>query len=296
MKKKNIIGISVALGVLVGIVLIVTMVFTLNTINFQLTTTFQEASASRLFVGGATAESVEAKMLEDAEFNKGGNLLFMNFAENIDNIEHKNPYVKVEKIVRSFPNKITVYYSEREPVALVQVKNNTNGYFVIDEDLKVLDAVEHSQTNYVLPVLDDYEDSYEASVGSFIDNSALKSKVKVMVASAYTGYNVESALYKDVLANCTKIEYYTVGSFDKRVKLTLTTSNNHTITIEVFRVEENQAKKLKFLWRTYFTELISRYESYTEDQTAEVYENNQGKIVLAVTAGDSANPDPWIDN
>lgn len=290
MKKKNIIGISIAFGLLVGIVLIVTMVFTLNTVSFQLTTTLSE---SRLFVDGATPETVEAKMLDDAEFAKGGNLLFMNFSQNIEKIEKKNCYVKVEKIVRSFPNKITVYYSEREPVALVQVKNNTNGYFVIDEDLKILDAVEHSQTSYVLPVLSDYEESYEATVGSFIESDSLKNKVKTMVASAFTGYNHVDALYKDVLASCTKIEYYTAGSYDKRVKLTLKTSNDYTITIDVFRLEEHQAQKLKFAWRTYFTELKSRYESYTQDQTAEVYENNEGKIILVVTTDGDTH---WIDN
>lgn len=283
MKKKNIIGISIALGILISIVLVITMVFTLGSVSFQLTERLPQ-SETHLFVDGATPQTVEAKMEQDAKFTKGGNLLFMNFSKNIQNIEQNNYYVKVQKIVRSFPNKITVYYCEREPVALVKMQTVSDAYYLIDEDLKVLNVVGSTEAaTYELPKLDDYNATYNGEKGKFISDAALKSKLKLMVDSAYSGYvaNTEPLItnptYGQVLKSCSSITYLD-GVTDKQVHLVLKTLDNHDIFVEVWDIGKLSGQKLRFLWKTYFAELQSRYES---DQSVKVYEYN-GQIVLAV--------------
>ncbi|MBQ8468904.1 MAG: hypothetical protein IJ542_04060 [Clostridia bacterium] len=287
MKKKNIVGISIALGVLVALVLVVTMVFTLHTIDFQLTTTYLSSSRSRLFNHGTiSTATLESQMKNDANFNKGGNLLFMSFGKNIENIEKKNPYVKIEKIVRNFPNRITVYYSEREPVALIKEQGSTNGYFVVDNELKILDYVLEDQTEYDLPIINNYDDAYKVQTGDFLSDSELKSKVQTFVSAAYSAHvangGSRNALYEDILKDCISIEYYTAGEYDQRAKIKLATSNGYTITADVWRLNEHTFEKLSFLWNAYLDQSTGIKDEYTSDTDIEVYTNSTGEIELHV--------------
>lgn len=81
------------------------------------------------------------RVLASGDFDYGKSLLFMNFEDNIANIEKSNPYVKVEQVIRHFPNVARVYISERIPMYRIQDVENENKWYILDEDFKVVDIV-----------------------------------------------------------------------------------------------------------------------------------------------------------
>jgi len=101
-------------------------------------------------------ENILKKVREDGEFEYGKGLLFVDTDSSIAKIEKKNPFVKVEQVIRKFPNIINVYISERVPCTYAL---NGNYYLVLDKDFKVLDKVEDTsvgeeylRTNYLTTI------------------------------------------------------------------------------------------------------------------------------------------------
>ncbi len=292
MKKKHIIAWSIVVGLVVAIVLICTMVFTLSKIDFQITAQITVPGRSRLFAQGQTVDSVQNNMITSANFNKGGNLLFMTFDEQIENIEKANPYVKVEKIVRRFPNKITVYYSEREAVALLPVKNVEKAYFVVDTQLKILDYVTQSAdgylnqelSKYTLPVVDYYSYAVpaELKVGEKVDNSSLENHLQSFVSGAFSAYNQPTALYEDIMGFVTDIKFYLQNNQDNRCIYTLKANTNADVIFDTYNINERFFKKIALSWNLF----ISRYKAtdVTLDITLLVHINKDThKIIIADT-------------
>ena len=89
-------------------------------------------------IGEGAYERIESS----GEFDYGKCLLFASFEENIANIEKANPYIKVEQILRKFPNKLNVYVSERVPRFRVKDKEIANKWYILDADFKVLDVID----------------------------------------------------------------------------------------------------------------------------------------------------------
>ena len=100
MKKKKkvwIILLSVVLGLFV--VLGGTYFTTkLKTVNIEFRTRLDEGE-TRLPSG------ILDKVKDSGEFNYKDSVLFMNTDKSIDKIEKTNPYVKVQQVIRKFPNK-----------------------------------------------------------------------------------------------------------------------------------------------------------------------------------------------
>ena len=90
---------------------------------------------------------------DSAEFNYNDSVLFMNTKRNIDKIEKSNPYVKVNQVIRKFPNKVCVYISERIPKYRVEDTLNSGCWLILDEDFKVLERVD--EDNLLSKNLDD---------------------------------------------------------------------------------------------------------------------------------------------
>lgn len=293
MKKKNIIAWSIVVGVVVAMVLICTMVFTLSKIDFQITAQITVPGRSRLFTQGQTVESVQNNMLTSANFKEGGNLLVMTFDKQIENIEKANPYVKVEKIVRRFPNKITVYYSEREAVALLPIKNVEKAYFVVDTQLKILDYVTQSAegyfnqnlSQYTLPVIDYYSYTVpsELKAGDVIDNASLKNHLQLFVSGAFSAYNQPTALYEDIMGFITDIKFYLQNNQDNRCLYTLKANTNADVIFDTYNINERFFNKIALSWNLF----INNYKAtnVTSDITLVVHINNAHKIVIADTVG-----------
>ncbi len=291
MKKKQIIAWSVVVGAIISIVLICTMVFTLRKVDFQLTAVITENNRSRLFAEGKTREDVESKIKDTAQLNIGGNLLFMNFDANISKIEKANPFVRIEKIVRHFPNKITIYYSEREAVGLVKKQNVEGAYLVIDSTLKVLDQITQTdidQGKYKLPIIDFFGQSFQASAGDFI-NSPLSGYVKQFVSGAFSANGINSALYEDVMAKTSGITIKDMeeNNPNKILVYTMTANNGSVVNIEVWSADSYLFDKVAYSWKV-FTEVISKRPETDEATLLVMYKDGKPIVV------DKANQDTEI--
>lgn len=96
---------------------------------------------SRVPVNSQLEKGIQDKVKESGDFPIGKSLLFANLNECVDKIEKSNPYVKVESIVRHFPNVVRVYISEREPRFRIKDKTESSKWYILDEDFKVVDIV-----------------------------------------------------------------------------------------------------------------------------------------------------------
>ena len=125
-------------SVVLSLVLIVTGTFLLTrlkTVNVEFRTKLA-AGETRL------AEGISEKIKTSGEFDYGACLLLANFDENVAKIEKANPYIKVEQLMRKFPNKLHIYVSEREPKYRIQDKEIETKWYILDIEFKVLEVVD----------------------------------------------------------------------------------------------------------------------------------------------------------
>lgn len=155
-------------------------------------------------------EGVLDKVKETGDFDYGKSVLFLNFEDNISNIEKSNPYVKVEQVIRHFPNIAKVYISERIPKFRIRDKQDTNKWYILDEDLKVLDVVTGGedavkQQNYgrsssyyerTIKVMPETL-TISAHIGTFVKNDTVKDNLN-MIASGIVSALGDISLVKSV--------------------------------------------------------------------------------------------------
>lgn len=140
------------------------------------------------------------KVKESGDFKIGKNILFMNFKENIAKIEKENPYVKVEQVIRSFPNIVRVYISERIPKYRLQDKDNTSKWYILDEDFKILDAVTGDLKNTTYGSSNYYDKTVEISpdsltISSYIGEFVNDEVDRVNLNSIFTGIFARTTNY-----------------------------------------------------------------------------------------------------
>lgn len=285
MNKKRAITLSIIFGVMLMIVLIISTVFTLNTIDYQLTAMFVDTNRSRLFANGSTVSSVEQKLDESADFSKGCNLLFTKFDGNIENMEKAVPYAKIEKIVRSFPNKITVYYCEREAVALLPSENVENAYFVVDNTLKVLDYITDENTSYNLPIINYLDIKFNAKPGQTIVSKQLQSYVKTFVDCAFTVVNDANALYEEVMKPFEEIKFYIVGTSELRCSYLTIADNDSKLEFEIFNINEKFSQKCLTAIHLQVTD-FSQDPTITDTTFTVYYNSIENRIELAKPNGE----------
>jgi hypothetical protein len=138
-------------------------------------------------------DGVLDKVAKAGEFDTKKSLLFMNFEENIAKIEKSNPYIKVEQVVRHFPNIVKVYVSERIPRYRVADKDDSNKWYILDVDFKVIDVViggeaavkeqnyGRSSSFYDATIKIESEDlAISTYVGDFVSNNELKTQLNAI--------------------------------------------------------------------------------------------------------------------
>ena len=123
-KKKRLIIVSIIAGTLVLLVLLSSAIFKIKSVSIEYQTTLNLLSVEDL-----------NKMVEESEIPYGKSIFFSSLDENIREMEESQPYIKVNKIERKFPNSLVVLVSERVPVVKVET---TSGTYILDSDLKVL--------------------------------------------------------------------------------------------------------------------------------------------------------------
>lgn len=78
------------------------------------------------------------KIISSAKFDYGSSLFLINKQNYVSRLDKSNPYLKLINISSVFPNKMVVYAKERKPVFYIR---NTENYFLLDSDFKILDVI-----------------------------------------------------------------------------------------------------------------------------------------------------------
>ncbi len=229
MKRKKFLIIfgSVCLGIVV-LCAVFALVFRLKTVDIEFRSRVVEDKTN-------LSSDTPTKVLETGEFDFGKNILFMSFDDNIAKIEKSNPYIKVEQIVRHFPNVLRVYISERVPKYRVKDASETNKWYILDNEFKILDKVNteeliikkvNGNSNYqdqTIEVTPETLTLTSAIVGEFIEDN-IKTYLSNITAGIY-GKSQDFTIVKS-------IEYSEVNH-----KFTITMRNTSLANDEGCKIE-----------------------------------------------------------
>ena len=149
-RKKFWVVFSISIIAILSIAFVFGMITNLKNVNIE----FRQRLGS-----GETKleENVLDLVKESGEFEYGKGLLFVDVQKSINLIEKNNPFIKVEQVIRDFPNNLTVYISEREPCCYARF---SSFYLVLDKEFKVLDKIQASEEGYSY-LISEYTGIYE---------------------------------------------------------------------------------------------------------------------------------------
>ena len=183
-RKKRLIILSVIAGVLVLTILLSSAIFKIKSVSIEYQTTLTLLSTEDL-----------DKLIEDSDLPMGKSIFFSSMKKPIEEMEKKNPYVKINAIERRFPNSLVVFVSERVPVVKVQTNS---GVYVLDNELKVLNiASSTAELNSItgendLPVLN-VSDDFNSKVSQLKEGEFVADeKIQGYVDAFYKGAVVPS--------------------------------------------------------------------------------------------------------
>jgi len=214
MRKRFWVIFGIICGCVVVLCSVFALVFRLKTIDVEFRTRVSEETNLPL--------GVQNQIIESGEFSYGKNIVFMNFNKNIAKIEKSNPFIKVEQVIRHFPNVARVYISERIPKYRVQDENNTESWYILDDEFKILDKVStgelklnnvfNGKANYFDRTIEITPESFKVSayIGDFVINNAnmnLLADVLSGIYGATTDYFVAS-----------KISFTSAGSLEVTIR------------------------------------------------------------------------------
>lgn len=229
-RKKRLIILGIILTCVLLIVVLSSALFSFKAVSVECRT--------NMFV---INETDHQKIIESGEFKYGKNILFLNFDKNIENIELKNPYVKVVNIERKFPNYAIINIKERMPAMKLSANGGT---YILDEELKVLNFVkttseynailnEDKLPNLIIEADANLDYTKDKKAGEFLENEELKR----IVSAFYNGVVTKVEIDGEYLAkSCiTAIKDVTVSyeptSRFKCLKYTLTFEGSNSTAV-----------------------------------------------------------------
>ncbi|MBQ9790588.1 MAG: FtsQ-type POTRA domain-containing protein [Clostridia bacterium] len=249
MKKRRIIIICSIVAVVIILIGTLSALFNLRNVSIEVLKN-SEIVESRVLAS-------DEDIIKSADFNYGSNMLFTSYEENQAKIEKAFPYLKVEKMVRKFPNKMTIYVSGRVPEVIVEDKNDSNMWYVLDIDMKVLDVLTSSsqlgdELYRDLPIVHGAE--FETLVeGSFVDDTE-SAKCLVGVLDGIFGKNQSpSSVMSDI----------TVDLSNKKLVVVLNDRDNEAgakILISGFDYIKEKVYAAYFLYDSTFEDDDINYE------------------------------------
>lgn len=211
-------------------------------------------------------------IIDSGEFSYSMPIFSINKKQIIQNIESKNPYIKVVNIETSFPNHLTVHVAEREELFAIKIGESL--YYICDADLKVLSLMtsfDSTQTNAVL--LSGVEvQNKTAKIGDFLTLHNSEEIIKnIANAFAFNNKTISDikGMFKQITLSYAQ-NYYTKSS---ESVLTLLTFDN-------FIVEIDLPKK----------NLIEKFNLSLEIIPKSITKYNTHKLVIAI------NPENVSDN
>ena len=126
MKTKRLIAIFIILAIVTLIVILGSVVFTVQSVSVDFLTT-------RIYSQNITDEEI----ISTANIPYSKSVFTLEKDVYTQALEKQYPYLKVESIETKFPNKISIHLSEREPLYAINI-NDTGDYAILDKELKVL--------------------------------------------------------------------------------------------------------------------------------------------------------------
>lgn len=102
---------------------------------------------NRLNEGTRLETGILDKVKASGDFNYNSSVLLLNTKKSVEKIEKDHPYIKVQQVLRKFPNKLVVYVTERVPKYRVKDNDLTNKWYILDDEFKVLECVTTEDVN-----------------------------------------------------------------------------------------------------------------------------------------------------
>lgn len=260
MRKKRIIIIACIIGAIIVLMTVFAAMFNLRYLSVEV-----RYNSQPLEVYG---DSLESGIIESGDFAYGSNTLFTSYKESIAKIEKTYPYVKVEKLVRHFPDKMTIYISGRTKEALI---SHGSSYYVVDVELKVLGVISSSaRTNEAynsLPVVNGLDiGTYEA--GDFIGKQSNAKHLVPILDGIYGYLATPSSVMTDI----------TFDISNEKVVITLDNNGADGATISV--------SGYSYLKQKVFAAYSAYKNTYETDDV-----NYPDKAVIDLMVGDNFIPD-----
>lgn len=164
---------------------------------------------------------IKDDILKSGQFSYKKNILFMNFDSNIEKIEKENPFIKVEQVIRYFPNSVKVFVSERIPRYRVKDTNDEKWY-ILDKDFKVLDKVTTSEVHTKL-MFGGTATYYQTTVEISPSNFTITSEI---------GNFVKNKTVMNNMLQVTQGIYGKVGAISKAKSISFDANNNFVIVFK----------------------------------------------------------------
>ena len=230
------ITLSIVCASIIIVCIVLSLVFKLKTVDIEFRTRVVQAETN-------LPAGIKDRVLESGDFDYSKNTLFANFDKNIEKIEKENPYVKVEQVIRYFPNKVKVFISERLPRYRVQDAEDTNRWYILDSEFKVLDKVtteevktklicSGSSTYYNKTVeIDAASLKVSSHIGEFIKNSKVMKNMLEITKGIY-GRTEDVAVAKSI-------------SFDKNNNFVITLKNSASATDDGCKIQVSELTDLR---------------------------------------------------
>lgn len=193
-KKRKILWICVAwaCAILVFIGFMIHFMFRLKNVDVEFQSRLAQ-SETRLDAG------IQSKVRD--YFISKDNIILKNFDDTINRVESENPYIKINQVIKVFPNTVRVYISERIPKFKVKNANNSLEWLVLDEDFKVLSVVSENEESKQLDKFIEISTNNliaSNSAGEFISPSDICKQFVNQIAAGIYGVSEDFSIVKSI--------------------------------------------------------------------------------------------------
>lgn len=252
MKNKKLI---VLISILAFVVLVVVLGSTVFTVRYS----------SINWLSSTNKLNPEVDYSKTIEMPYGESVFFVNKSKIINNLEQKNPYLKVISVETSFPNKLVVHVCERQSLFAIEALDSENNsvYAILDEDMKVVEFMDKltyfGLTKTQKPILIDvsqtslnFKDT-DFPLGSFFQNASLTNPLNELIyAFKQVGYDSFTA--KGLFEGVSIVKSIPIGASDSsgdNYELTMNLKTKFGIDIVIRNSEKSLAEKLNIAIAAY---------------------------------------------
>ena len=192
-RKSLWIGVAVISAILVVLGFVIHFLFKLKTVDVEIQSRLSQSETK-------LEEGVQAKV--QSYFESDDNIILMKFDSQIKTAEAENPYLKINQVIKVFPNTIRVYISERIAKFKVKDAEDSTNWLVLDDECKVLEKVPETSEN-----IGDYNKLIELSTdnlsisknaGEFVEDNNTCKKYVGEIAVGIFGYSEDYSLVKSI--------------------------------------------------------------------------------------------------